>query len=303
MRPAPEKPREDLHLVACPHCGTLNGLNASRCWSCEQALPAVEAGAAAFMEGPAEPTVRAATEDSAHHRTGDDPPAAPPQPEDARAALDRAFAPLRNASAVATRRRHRWLAGGAVAAAAALVVLGYPLYQAPVALSLDPANRGATPPRPPDAADTAPSPTLATAPQDSQAARDRDATHPAPDAAVRSTSGPAPSALAQRSRASAAVRTRAEHDSAAASPRVARGGSVERSGAVDRAPAEAMPDPAVALGLARTGAATDADASTPAEARMGTAQAPAAAGARRVKAGCAVAAAALGLCERDSGRR
>ena len=32
-------PQPDTHLRPCPHCGSSNAVNASRCWNCELALP------------------------------------------------------------------------------------------------------------------------------------------------------------------------------------------------------------------------------------------------------------------------
>jgi len=148
MRPPSAEPKEESFLAPCPHCGSPNGLNASRCWDCETTLPSVAAGGvepsgdkAAGLE-PAAPAAGHPDSGAGCPDVGRTP--ASPS-EDPRAALDRAFAPVRQASEAAARRRRRWLAAGVVGAGAALVVLVYPILQSPVALRVDAASRAPGP--------------------------------------------------------------------------------------------------------------------------------------------------------------
>ena len=320
MRPPSAERRNDLHLVPCPHCGTPNGLNTSRCWSCEQALQAVEVSGATSSRGlPTAqsaatsrglPTAQSAAipltrhadsaDDSTPHAVRNERSVATPEPDEPRAAIDRAFTPLRDATALATRRRRRWVAGGALAASAALGVAGYQIFQAPVGLSVDVAATGSAPTsvgtaaiRQDEAGFAATSATLAPA---NSRPHETEATHSATVGSVRPVASREPAPVAQRSRAGSTAATRAGR--APAHP------PIERSTGDDLATAaEVMPDPAAALGLARRDTTPAAgDASSADRAETTAPPAPAGAKAPRAKPACAIAAAVLGLCRRDPER-
>lgn len=225
MRPDPGRGNNDSHLWPCPRCGSTNGLNAGRCWSCETTLPAsrfdpflgaMETDDLAAAE--AQPVAGGASRalpdrvelHAARHEVETDPQARERSHPAPSMVFDGRFAALASASARAARRRRGVVFAGAALLALVLVLAGYPVYHDDLRVDLSPAqlDRAAAMPTAAPGAGTAPpapAPRLAPASARTPAVRG-----PAPDRAharharVRELASKAQAPRAARTRAATA---------------------------------------------------------------------------------------------------